>query len=79
MEIKEIVFGNLNVEKGVTGTVNAILSEDASFFIKKSKSSNVIQNVTFRENLEAPIKKDEVLGTVTYTLDDEIIKQIDIV
>lgn len=79
MEIREIVFGNLNVDKGTSSSVNAILSEDASFFIKKSKSSSVTQNVTFRENLEAPIEKGDVVGTVAYALDGEVIKQIDIV
>lgn len=79
LEIKEIVFGSLNVEKGVTGTVNAVLSENASFFIKKSKSGNITQNVTFRENLEAPIEKGETIGTVTYTLDGEVIKSINII
>ncbi len=56
-----------------------MLSEDASFFIKKSKSSSVTQNVTFKENLEAPIEKGDVVGTVNFTLDGEVIKQIDIV
>lgn len=76
---KNDVIGTLDVEKGVTSSVNAILSENASFFIKKSKSSNVVQNVTFKENLEAPIEKGEVLGTVTYTLDNEVIKSINII
>lgn len=79
LEIKEIFFGSLNVDKGTSNKVNAVLSEDASFFIKKSKSGNVTQNVTFRENLEAPIEKGDAVGTVTYTLDGEVIKQIDIV
>ncbi len=71
--------GTLEVKKGISSSVNAILSEDASFFIKKSKSSNVTQNVTFRENIDAPIKIGEILGTVTYSLDDKIIKSINIV
>lgn len=79
LEIKEIAFGTLNVEKGVTGTVNAVLSENASFFIKKSKSGNVTQNITFRKNLEAPIEKGETIGTVAYTLDGEVIKSINII
>lgn len=74
-----IVFGNLTVQKGVTSSVNAVLSEDASFFIKKSKSSSVTQNVTFKDNLEAPINKGDVIGTVTYTLDNQVIKTINIV
>lgn len=79
MGIKGIIFGSLNVQKGVTSSVNAVLSEDASFFIKKSKSSGVTQNVTFKENLEAPINKGDVIGTVTYTLDNQVIKTINIV
>ena len=73
------IFGKPNVEKGVNETVNAILSEDASFFIKKSKSSQIVQNVTLNENLEAPINQGDVLGSVTYTLDGEIIKSINII
>ena len=72
-------LGTLPIEKGVEPSVDAILSENASFFIKKSKSSNVVQNVTFKENLEAPIEKGEIIGTVTYTLDSETIKTINIV
>lgn len=69
----------MSVQKGVTSSVNAVLSEDASFFIKKSKSSGVTQNVTFKDNLEAPINKGDVIGTVTYTLDNQVIKTINIV
>lgn len=69
----------MTVNKGVTNSVNAVLAENASFFIKKSKSSSVSQNVTFKENLEAPISKGDVVGTVTYTLDGDVIKTINIV
>ena len=85
LEKREIAFGSVNVEKGVSSSINAILSEDASFFIKKSKSGNVTQNVTFKENLEAPIEKGEVIRkchiyvNVTYTMDNEEIKSINII
>ena len=72
-------FGTLDVKKGVSSSVNAILLENASFFIKKSKSSSVTQNITFRENLEAPINEGDIIGTVTYNLDGEIIKSMNIV
>lgn len=55
------IVGSLEVEKGVDTSVNAVLSENASFFIKKSKSSSVVQNITFKENVEAPIEKGEVI------------------
>ena len=81
-----ISFGNkgdvvrrIRSKKGVTSSVKAILSEDASFFIKKTKSGNVTQSVTFKENLEAPINKGDIIGSVNYTLDNELIKSINII
>ena len=71
--------GNLAVEKGVISSVDAVLSEDASFFIKKSKSSNVVQNISLNEHLEAPIEKGQTIGSVTYSLDNNTIKTINIV
>lgn len=73
------ICGTLNVDKGVTKSVNGILSENAAFFIKKTKSSNVVQNVTFNEHLKAPIEQGDVIGTVSYTLDGEVIKTVDII
>jgi len=73
------ILGNLEVKKGVSTSVNAILSEDASFFIKKSRSSNVTQSITFKENLEAPIEKGEIIGTATYSLENEVLKTINLV
>lgn len=70
--------GTLTVEKGVVSSIDAVLAEDASFFIKKSKSSNVVQNVNLTKNLEAPIEKGQTIGTVTYSLDNETIKTINI-
>ena len=43
-----------------------------------AKAKQIAQNVTFKENLEAPINKGDVVGTVTYTLDDDVIKTINI-
>lgn len=79
LEIKVIQFGNLKVEKGVNSSVDAVLSENAAFFVKKTKSSNISQNITFRENLVAPIEKGEVIGSVNFTLDGEVIKSANIV
>ena len=73
------VCGTINIDKGVTKSINAILSEDATFFIKKSKSSNVVQNVTLNENLKAPINQGDVVGTVNYMLDNELIKTVNII
>lgn len=74
-----IQFGEITVQKGVISNINAILEEDASLFIEKAKSSQVVQNVSFKENINAPIEKGEIIGEVTYSLDNKVIKKINIV
>ena len=73
------VMGNVTVEKGVTTQIDAVLEQDSSIFIEKSKSSQIVQNISFKETAEAPIEKGAVLGEVTYSLDGEVIKKINIV
>lgn len=79
MEKKEILFGKVTVEKGVTSEIDALLEEDASFFIQKSKSSQIVQNISFKDTIEAPIEKGEVIGEVTYSLDDKVIKKVNVI
>ncbi len=73
------MFGKVTVQKGVTSEVNAILEENASMFIEKAKSSKVTQNVTLSERIEAPIEKGSVIGEITYSVDNEVIKKVNIV
>jgi len=35
--------------------------------------------MSFRENLEAPIEKGEIIGTATYSLENEVLKTINLV
>lgn len=74
-----MLFGKVTVEKGISSEINAILEQDASFFIEKSKSSQVTQNISFSEKLEAPIEEGSVIGEVTYSVDNKVIKKVNIV
>lgn len=74
-----MLFGKVTVEKGISSEINAILEQDASFFIEKSKSSQVTQNISFIEKLEAPIEEGQIIGEVTYLVDNQVIKEVNIV
>lgn len=74
-----ISFGIVNVEKGVFSEIKAILEEDATFFIEKSKSSNVIQSKTLPDSIKAPIEKGSKLGEIIFSVDDEVVKTVNIV
>lgn len=76
---RAISFGKVNIQKGVTSEINAILEEDASLFIEKAKSSQVIQNISFNDSLQAPIEKGAIIGEATYSLDNKVIKKVNII
>ena len=73
-------FGNkgdiiqaVDVNKGIDSQVNVILQEDASVLIKKGDTGNITQNVVIKENIMAPIKAGDILGTIQYKSGEEII------
>ncbi len=72
-------IGTVSVNKGVKNSINAILSEDASLFIAKSKSSQVVQNISLNEKINAPINEGDIIGTVTYSIDNEVVKTINVI
>lgn len=79
LEQKMIQFGIVSVEKGVTSDIKAILEDDASFLIEKAKSSKVTQNISIKESLDAPIEKGTIIGEVTFSVDDKVVKTVNVV
>lgn len=73
------IVGNVQVEKGIEKSVNAMLSGNCGVLMKKGTENNVVQSVQLEEKLSAPITKGQKIGTVTYTLDGNLIQSIDIV
>lgn len=71
--------GNVMVEKGVEKSVNAILNGNCGVLIKKSMENNVVQNMQIEPKLSAPISKGQKIGSVTYSVDGDLIAVIDIV
>lgn len=76
---KNDIVGIVKVEKGLKSEIKAILEEDASLFIEKSKSSQVVQNIAFSNTVEAPIEKGAVIGQVTYSVGDNVVKSVNVV
>ena len=67
------VICNIDVNKGIEPKVNVVLEEDSSVLIKKGDTGNITQNIIMNENITAPIKQGDVLGTIQYKSGDDII------
>lgn len=73
------VVGNITVEKGVEKSINAVLSGNCGVLLKKGTENNVVQNIQMEQKLTAPVEKGQKIGTVTFTLDGNLIQSIDII
>lgn len=71
--------GVVTVNKGIEKEVNAVYASNSGALIKKGQEKNVKQDISLGENLTAPIKKGDIIGKVTYRIDDEVIGNQDIV
>ena len=63
---------NINGATKETQTLNVITKNNINVLIKNSVDLNRIEkNVDIKDNLTAPISKDAVLGSITYTINGE--------
>ena len=65
---------NVTVEKGISENVNVIFSTDAGTLIPKGQSSNITTTINLQGTFQAPIEEGQVLGSVTYSFGDEILR-----
>ncbi len=68
----------LDVKNGVAQKVKISAENNFGALLKKSEASAITQQLNLKQNLTAPIKKDAVVGTVDFYLNDEMIGQVDV-
>ena len=73
------IVGNVIIDKGVEKNINAILEENVGFMLKKGAEGNIVQNMELPERCAAPIEKGQKLGSITYSINRETIKTINII
>ena len=76
---KDDVVKTINVDKGVTSSVDAILSKTAGTLVKKGNSKNIEQNLNLADTISAPIEAGQKLGDVSFTLNGKTLSKVDII
>ncbi len=71
---KNSVLQSVNISKGTNNQINLVFENDSGAVIKKGTDSIIEQNITINENVIAPIKKGEILGKATFSLNGEIVR-----
>ena len=73
------VVGIANIEKGIEGVVEAVISNNVGVVMKKANNNNISQNIEIFNNISAPVTKGQKVGELTFSLEDKIIAKVDLV
>ena len=73
------VVKSINVEKGIKNNVDVTFESDAGAIIPKGQSKNITESVNIENNIQAPIKEGQILGTMEFKLGDDILGTINLI
>ena len=69
---------SIDVNGGVLPQVKIEAKNNFNLLLKKSQASGVTQKLNLPKNVSAPVKKDDVLGTVDFYSGDNQIGSVDV-
>lgn len=75
----QLDINELDIKNGVQKTVKITVADSFDTLLKKSQTASVTQQVNLKQDLTSPIKKNEVVGTVDFFLNDEQLGSVDII
>ena len=67
------IVKSIKVNKGILGSVDAIAENDIGTLISKGNDVNIEQNISLNDTINAPVPKGQIIGSVTYSLNEEVI------
>lgn len=76
---KDSIVQTVNVNKGVEKELNLVYEKDNGILVQKANASSIEQEVVINENISAPIMKGDVIGTVHFYLDGQLLDSVNLV
>lgn len=70
---------NIDVDLGDMPFATGIIGENLNVILSKGQGDNITRNIVLPDKIKAPISKDQLLGTIEYKLNDEVIGRANIV
>ena len=68
-------ISTITVNKGVNSSTQLTIENDFGLLLKKGDDKNIEQSLSIPDTLNAPIKKGDVVGTMTYNLNGKEIRK----
>ncbi len=79
MAIKGDVLQSVPVAKGIEDSVNLVFDNNSGAILKKSDTSEITQEITINESIEAPISTGETLGKLDFYQNNELIDSVNLI
>lgn len=73
-KVKEI-----NIEKGISKTVEVVFKNDVGALIPKGQSASISQTISLSDSIPAPVAENETIGKVTYNIGENKLLEVDLV
>ena len=68
----------VKVKNGMESTVNTQIRLNGNFLIPKGRENDIKSDLQLKEEVEAPVYKDQKLGSISFSLDDDVLAQYSI-
>ena len=73
------VVQNVEIFKGIDKSVNAVFESDAGALVSKGNDMNINKVISLNENISAPIYKGDTIGSVTFSLNDNVVSTVNLI
>ena len=76
---KDDIIKNVKIEKGVISETNVVAEKDCGTLISKGNNLNIEQTIEMPDVIQAPVKKRDIVGKVTYKLNEKNIGECNVI
>ena len=73
------IVQNIAIAKGTVSNINAVFEKTTGSIVSKADNINIESTISINENISAPLSKGDVVGSVTFSLNNEIISTVNLV
>lgn len=70
---------NIPVTKGNVDNIDLVIESNCGTLISKGTEKNITQSINIPDSISAPIEKGQIVGTITYSIDSNVIGTANII
>lgn len=73
------IIKNVEVKKGSKTNIDLITDSDCGIVLEKGTEKNIVQSINIPDSISAPIKNGDIIGNISYSINDNVIGTANII